>query len=60
MKDQKRDKTKARGMIINLNFGGSDGKKLFVTSGKRVYEINVTVKGHFLWPHISSSSHDEL
>jgi len=36
--------------LTNLTFGGPDFKTLYVTSGKTVFRIEVTVSGYALWP----------
>jgi gluconolactonase len=34
----------------NVEFGGEDGKTLFICAGKSLYRINTTMKGHRIWP----------
>lgn len=34
----------------NVEFGGGDGKTLYVTAGKSLYRINTTMTGFHLWP----------
>jgi gluconolactonase len=36
--------------LTNLTFGGPDFKTLYVTAGKTVFRIEVTVSGYTLWP----------
>ena len=36
--------------LTNLTFGGPDFKTLFVTAGKTVFRIEVSVSGYTLWP----------
>ncbi len=37
-------------VLTNLTFGGPDFKTLFVTSGKTLFKIEVSVSGYSLWP----------
>jgi gluconolactonase len=34
----------------NVEFGGEDGKTLYICAGKSLYRINTTMKGYRLWP----------
>lgn len=34
----------------NVEFGGDDGKTLYITAGKSLYRINTTMTGFRLWP----------
>jgi gluconolactonase len=35
----------------NLEFGGEDGKTLYIMAGKSLYRIKTTMTGFRLWPH---------
>ena len=37
-------------VITNLAFGGPERKTLYVTAGKTVYRVPVTVSGYALYP----------
>ncbi|MBT5705973.1 MAG: SMP-30/gluconolactonase/LRE family protein, partial [Verrucomicrobia bacterium] len=37
-------------VITNLAFGGSDGKELYITAGKNLYQTRVTVAGQVAFP----------
>ncbi len=34
----------------NVEFGGADGKTLYICAGKSLYRIATTMTGHHLWP----------
>jgi gluconolactonase len=34
----------------NVEFGGDDGKTLYICAGKSLYRIKTTMTGHHLWP----------
>jgi gluconolactonase len=34
----------------NVEFGGEDGKTLYICAGKSLYRINTTMRGYRLWP----------
>jgi gluconolactonase len=34
----------------NVEFGGPDGKTLYICAGKSLYRIATTMTGHSLWP----------
>lgn len=34
----------------NVEFGGPDGKTLYITAGKSLYRINTTMTGYHVWP----------
>jgi len=37
-------------LITNLAFGGADGKTVYVTAGKTLYQFQATVAGQVAWP----------
>lgn len=34
----------------NVEFGGADGKTLYITAGKSLYRVRTTMTGHHVWP----------
>ena len=40
----------------NVEFGGADGKTLYITAGKSLYRIATTMTGYHLWPPRSRNS----
>jgi gluconolactonase len=37
-------------VATNVEFGGPDGKTLYITAGKSLYRIETTMKGYHVWP----------
>ena len=45
----------------NVEFGGEDGKMLYICAGKSLYRIKTTMTGYRLWPPVSEKwSHDDF
>jgi gluconolactonase len=42
-------------LITNLTFGGADKKILYITAGKSLYRINITVSGWSVYPPLKSN-----
>lgn len=38
----------------NVEFGGEDGKTLYITAGKSLYRLKTTMEGYHLWPQASN------